>query len=113
MYQLNGGAHANRRIANDAFRRLMSTVDTESEQAAEMMFSCNVCWRTLPREELVKPGMDTDSYAGTKPFNELVIDGMAEGILKKLPTFVDKTVTVREGKTVSRELYLIGTPRRP
>lgn len=98
------GSRPNRRVANEAFRRFLATIDTESTEATELMFGCTECERTLTSGELVKLGLDPVCHAGSKRLKCLVIDGTAAGILKKLPKFSDHTITISEGKASRQRL---------
>lgn len=39
VFPLDGGNRPNRRLANDAFRRFLGTIDTDSAEATELMFN--------------------------------------------------------------------------
>lgn len=58
------GRRSNRRVANEALRRFLATIQTDSDEATELMFRCKKCDRTLKSDEVTRLGLHPVSHAG-------------------------------------------------
>lgn len=74
----------NRRVANDAMRKFINSIDVEGDDNCKELYTCEKCEVTVDQSDIKQLGLDADSANGKKIFKGVVIDGKVVALLKEL-----------------------------
>ena len=96
-----------RRIANEALRVFIRTVDFDQPALTDVLFTCSTCEVPLTKQDMEDIGIEKEQAEGLKKFRGVMVDGTSQGILGDLPKYEDRALYMDKPKGLGRSQKLL------